>query len=58
MKYEVYIAEARSGMVTVEADSIVEARRKALVECDKYKGIPSDCYIDDVVVDIVDCIEA
>lgn len=56
MEYEVSVAEARSGVIIVEAGSVAEARRKALVECDKYKGIPADCYVDNFVVDIIDCV--
>lgn len=57
MKYDVYVAEQRLGTITVEASSKKEAKEKAIAKWDKYKGIPSDCYIDDAVVDVLDCVE-
>lgn len=58
MKYEVYVSEQRNGTMIVEANNEKEAKQKVIAECDKYKGIPADCYIDDVTIEIVDCVEA
>lgn len=58
MKYEVYISDQRNGTMIVEANNEKEAKQKVIAECDKYKGIPAGCCIDDTVVEIVDCVEA